>query len=34
MKRITIEKVIFFLKLALEDIIRFRFTPGGYVALF
>ena len=34
MERITIEKSIFFLKLALEDIINIRFTPGISVAVF
>ena len=34
MKQITIEKAIFFLELALEDIMKFRFTPGGSVAVF
>ena len=34
MKRITIEKSIFFIKLALEDIIKIRFTPGGSVLAF
>ena len=34
MKRIIIEKAIFFQKLALEDMIKLGFTPGVSVAVF
>ena len=34
MKRITIEKTIFFIKLTVENMIKIRFTPGGPVYVF
>ena len=34
MKFIKTEKAIFFLNLALEDIIKLSFTPGGSMAVF
>ena len=34
MKRIIIEKEIFFLKLSLDDIIKLGFTPGGSGVVF